>query len=193
MDFGVAEASTDAGHAGEQAANVACIPCAGPSVPRSEARSRTGGTQVRFLSVRPNEKALEDNHSSLSADSSILAAFPESLTASAPVPDHQAISCAACHAKAFQSWSSSRHAHARGSLTAKNRVVACITCHTSQQNPGQARAQGVSCVACHVGADAHADGGGLVSTSRVVDCRSCHDSAHHPEFNPALAWEVIRH
>lgn len=132
---------------------------------------------------------------SLPADASILATFPEARTLQI-VAEAQAERCATCHPAPAQAWNSSKHAHAWASLKPEQQVDACITCHSSPGNAGglsTARVPEVSCVACHNGAQAHADAGGTLHTTGVIDCRSCHDSMHHPGFDRTAGWERIRH
>ena len=80
--------------------------------------------------------------------------------------------CAACHPKAYESWSAGPHAHAASSLTeAERRQPACLHCHAPelslapaeadrpansaggaevwQRPPLQAQRDGITCEACH--------------------------------------------
>lgn len=77
-------------------------------------------------------------------------------------------------------------------LPVVDRTDACITRHTLPL-AGTAVAPGVHCQSCHGGTEAHVEGRGVTKTAGVVDCRSCHDARHHPGFDRAKLWDIIRH
>jgi hypothetical protein len=129
--------------------------------------------------------------STLADDLAFVARFPDPLTkvVTAVQPSE---SCRECHAAAVDHWAGTRHALAYARLPEADRTDTCITCHTLPLS-GKAVAPGVHCQSCHNGSAEHVAGRGMTKTSGTVDCRSCHDARHHPGFDRAKLWEVIRH
>jgi hypothetical protein len=95
-------------------------------------------------------------------------------------------SCKACHPAAFDAWKSSRHAHAKESLSpAQQKDARCLQCHSP--NEADQRVSAVSCETCHGGGQAYSPAYvmkdaelarlvGLVDPSEK-SCRNCHDAS----------------
>ena len=97
--------------------------------------------------------------------------LPDRLTASlftsaAPRPDPTADDCERCHQEVFREWTSSHHARAFTSegfqrASASGREPRCLGCHAAGPVRGDGppqvrashRAEGVTCVTCHLSAD----------------------------------------
>jgi len=134
----------------------------------------------------------------LPADASVLAAFPRTLSAQIITDANLTTACATCHQTAHTAWSTSAHASAWKSLKPADLIDDCVSCHStalpSDSSSGQQRlAPGVSCQACHQGAEAHALAPVTVRTSGATDCRSCHNARHDPAFQREKAWTQIVH
>ena len=124
-----------------------------------------------------------------------------------------AATCAACHPKANDVWSSSRHAHALPSLEAVGKQFdpECVACHVVGMERGGFLSQdltpqlaGVQCENCHGPAKAHAtqpmavkpdriQRGAATAGTAVAVCRDCHVGSHSPVFAFGTYWEKIAH
>jgi hypothetical protein len=114
--------------------------------------------------------------------------------------------CRACHEEAQQTWQRSRHAHAWGSLLAKQAHVDpdCQRCHTTGygQPGGFASALrspslvGVGCESCHGPSLAHVEDPqrptGCAGAAQDR-CRDCHDRENSPKFEYHAYWTKIFH
>jgi peroxiredoxin len=128
--------------------------------------------------------------------------------------------CKTCHAKEYDIWLRSGHAHAVDTLEKEKKAgdAKCITCHVTGHGrpggfPAGARAADhqdlarVGCESCHgPGADHVAAGGkqpaGVIRLADKCDscvilqiCGSCHDDANDPgfRFEVERKIEIIRH
>jgi hypothetical protein len=117
--------------------------------------------------------------------------------------------CKECHAKAFEAWSASRHAHAFKSLEAQNNHFnpRCLPCHTvgysatdGYANPKLTPAlRDVQCESCHGRGDYHARQarGEKLPVKKVVlrktDCKECHNEERSPGFDEDECWKKIQH
>ncbi|UCD48911.1 MAG: hypothetical protein JSW27_15405 [Phycisphaerales bacterium] len=117
--------------------------------------------------------------------------------------------CRECHAKAFEIWAHSKHAHAFETLEQKGHQYnpRCLKCHTvgymaSDGYVSQSLTptlQNVSCDACHGRGNYHVKekSGEDVPGARVLmktpDCLVCHDEENSPNFEPVSYWEKIAH
>ncbi|MCK6486969.1 MAG: cytochrome c family protein [Planctomycetes bacterium] len=140
--------------------------------------------QIRSRRILPVDRTLAD-------DPAFVARFPDPLT-KVVTTVQPSESCRECHAATVDHWAGTRHALAYARLPEADRTDTCITCHTLPL-AGKAVAPGVHCQSCHSGTEAHIAGRGMTRTTGAVDCRSCHDARHHPGFDRARLWEVIRH
>ncbi len=99
--------------------------------------------------------------------------------------------CGGCHAQPLAVWSSTRHAGAYPSLTAKHKAfdLDCVGCHvTGYEKPGGSnvthvdKLENVQCEVCHGPGSKHVAGGGLKSAiTRKPDttvCTGCHHEPH---------------
>jgi hypothetical protein len=140
--------------------------------------------QIRARRILPVDRTLSD-------DPAFVARFPDPLT-KVVTTVQPSESCRECHASTVDHWAGTRHAMAYARLPEADRTDTCIQCHTLPL-AGKAVAPGVHCQSCHGGSEAHVAGRGMTKTTGVVDCRSCHDARHHPGFDRAKLWEIIRH
>lgn len=117
--------------------------------------------------------------------------------------------CKVCHAKEYEIWSKSGHAHAFDSLEKKDDHYnpRCIKCHTVgyMSSDGYVNARltpklkNVSCESCHGRGRYHArlKAGEDVGVKKVfmknVNCTECHDEDNSPEFDRKKYWEKIAH
>ena len=138
----------------------------------------------------PLEHALIPVDSTLPTEPAILSQFPRprTITVEAVAPP---TSCQSCHPTAHASWSASGHAKPWVGLPEADRVDECMSCHITVR-PGRTAIPGVSCTACHVGAEAHAVLPSM-SPGVVADCRTCHDGRHDPGFDFARSFGVLKH
>jgi hypothetical protein len=122
------------------------------------------------------------SHARLLLPCSLLLAGTPALAADFLGPE----SCKACHAAAYDAWKSSRHAHARESLSpAQQKDARCLSCHSP--NEADQRVAAVSCETCHGGGHAYSAPYVMKDPelSRLVglqdpsekSCRNCHDTS----------------
>ena len=109
-------------------------------------------------------------------------------------------SCKACHAEAFASWRTSKHARAFDSLSSQQKADArCTTCHAPDLR--EQKVAGVTCETCHGGGQYYAPQYvmkdpelsrlvGLVDPSER-QCRGCHD-ASSPSLRPFEFAEKLK-
>lgn len=117
-----------------------------------------------------------------------------------------AAACQSCHPQAFAKFSSSRHALALETLSAKGKAQdsECVACHvvgaslkggfvSAKESPHLA---GVQCENCHGPRKAHIQN----PMSHPADrpsvqklCLECHNSQHSPKFEQGLYWSKISH
>ncbi len=106
--------------------------------------------------------------------------------------------CQPCHQKQYQQWTSSAHARAYQTLTAKGKAndFLCLACHTTGYG-GSSMPEGfmknVQCEACHGPAEGHPEmGRSLTKVSEAV-CLPCHNSANSPNFHYPIYLQKIIH
>lgn len=112
--------------------------------------------------------------------------------------------CRDCHAKDWDVWQASTHAHGWESLVRQGAHVDsyCQQCHSTGFGlPGgfaSARRSpqrvGIGCESCHGPSSAHAETPTLRTPWTARDrCLQCHDRENSPEFEFAAYWESIVH
>lgn len=112
--------------------------------------------------------------------------------------------CAACHAREYDIWKESGHAHAMATLEARNQQFdpACVKCHVVGFENGGFQAlystpqfANVQCEACHGPGRRHSEspakGYGFMPTP--VGCVQCHTKVNSPDFNFPTYWPKVKH
>ncbi len=112
--------------------------------------------------------------------------------------------CASCHAKEFEIWSETPHAHAFATLVDRgaDALPECARCHVTGAadpvgyNPGIEAARSlvnVQCEVCHDKGTLHARDGSYGRNLGMNACVSCHDPENSPDFDPEVYWRMIEH
>lgn len=112
--------------------------------------------------------------------------------------------CAGCHQKEHEIWSTTRHAHAMATLEKKNEQFdnECIRCHVVGYQRGGFQSlyttpqfANVQCEECHGPGREHAanPGKGYGSMATPIGCMQCHKVPNDPDFDFAVYWPKIKH
>ncbi len=115
-----------------------------------------------------------------------------------------ASSCASCHAREYEIWSETSHAHAFATLSQKGSesLAECFVCHVTGArdpvgyDPGFDQARelvNVQCEVCHDKGSAHARDGSYGKELGHAACKQCHDAENSPDFDPEVYWLMIEH
>lgn len=114
-----------------------------------------------------------------------------------------AIKCSECHAKEFESWSKSKHAHAMEALVKERRdyTLECVNCHVTGtdgafKDPASTpQLVDVQCERCHgAGSDHLKDPSAPYgATGKAETCGGCHTPEFDPTFEYASYWQKIAH
>lgn len=119
-------------------------------------------------------------------------------------------SCRDCHAKAFQVWEGSAHAHAFRSLEERDSDAdpSCLACHTVgfgkpggyRREFGRTKLTDVGCESCHGPGSQHVQerrAGGPVSFKfrplGAGDCTRCHQGEFSRPFDWDRLWPRVKH
>ena len=116
-------------------------------------------------------------------------------------------SCVSCHQSEYDSWQTTKHAHAVTTLIDKGRdIPSCLECHSERYRQTNAylpssdtSKQGVECASCHSRVLPHgADGISKDFEGAKIDldtCRVCHTKEQSPDFESKSKsyWEKAGH
>lgn len=113
-------------------------------------------------------------------------------------------SCASCHAREYEIWSETPHAHAFETLVLaeKEAQPECFRCHvTGHGDPigydpdvsGESRLVNVQCEVCHDKGSRHARDGSYGRALLMQSCTKCHDAENSPYFDPEIYWLMMEH
>jgi hypothetical protein len=117
-----------------------------------------------------------------------------------PLPGaDRALACGSCHAKEYDGWLKSKHAHAIPTLEAKKKLIAdCLPCHSTQFRlyksfdraaiaiPTSFEHESVTCITCHGDGARHSVSqakADIVLGRNPKLCGSCHDRENSPKFD----------
>lgn len=113
--------------------------------------------------------------------------------------------CSQCHIAQYMKWADSAHASATNPLPTRaiEFEAACLNCHATGSQPGNAGAkaviaklQNVQCEQCHGPGSLHVakprKGYGRIASIQA-NCASCHTAATSPGFDLKTGWEKIKH
>ncbi len=112
--------------------------------------------------------------------------------------------CAGCHQKEHEIWSTTRHAHAMATLEKKSEQFdnECIRCHVVGYQRGGFQSlyttpqfANVQCEECHGPGREHAanPGKGYGFMATPIGCMQCHKVPNDPDFDFAVYWPKIKH
>ena len=112
--------------------------------------------------------------------------------------------CADCHAREFQVWSETKHAHAFETLRAvsSDALPECYRCHVTGAGEAGGYMPGVDetsslvnvqCEVCHGKGSHHSRDGAWGRGLLQQACAKCHDAANSPEFDAETYWQMIEH
>ncbi len=113
--------------------------------------------------------------------------------------------CTECHGEEHAAWERSPHAGAMRTLESRGmgRNPECMECHLQDlpRDGAPLSSVGVGCESCHGGAEEHirwarespAERAPRPLADATRSCVRCHDAENSPHFDPAVAWERIRH
>lgn len=116
--------------------------------------------------------------------------------------------CESCHASAYATWKSTKHAKAYRALTKVNKAfdAACVKCHVvGFEKPGgfidtelTKNLANVQCESCHGAAAEHVASAGAKPVAnkgweKAQVCAQCHVQKHSPSFKIEEYWPKIAH
>ena len=112
--------------------------------------------------------------------------------------------CAGCHQKEHEIWTSTRHAHAMATLEKKSEQFdnECVRCHVVGYQRGGFQSlyttpqfANVQCEECHGPGRKHAEspGKGYGAVATPILCMQCHRTPNDPDFDFAVYWPKIKH
>jgi hypothetical protein len=129
---------------------------------------------------------------------------PVGLLGAADSPYVGVETCAGCHQKEHEVWSTTRHAHAMATLEKKSEQFdnECIRCHVVGYQRGGFQSlyttpqfANVQCEECHGPGRKHAEspGKGYGFMATPIGCMQCHKAPNDPDFDFAVYWPKIKH
>ena len=112
--------------------------------------------------------------------------------------------CASCHAREFEIWNETPHAHAFQTLVAAGTeaLPECYGCHvTGHGDPigydpgydGETRLVNVQCEVCHDKGSRHSRDGEYGRSLLKESCAKCHDLDNSPDFDLEIYWLMMEH
>lgn len=120
-------------------------------------------------------------------------------------PYYSSLSCKTCHQKEYDSWQTTRHAHAVETLVSKKRAEpGCLPCHSEMFKrlqrvnlPSQSGGVGgVECASCHMQSLPHGmERRGVTAKTKVSldTCRVCHTRDRSPNFEESGYLAKVLH
>jgi hypothetical protein len=165
----------------------------------------------------PMKTLIQDDYRAALKAARVVETFPKVVARGAVGADYiGAETCAECHAKTYQKWSTTKHAQAFASLLRDARPntafdAECVTCHTTgfpfasgwRSEPSTPHLAGNQCENCHGPGSRHAaepDNPAFrqpmirtTDEARKTLCYQCHDHDNSPDFDFARYWSQIVH